>query len=124
MAKPRRALRVGAIKVEFTPPSKRGLFDIFREIGEEMGVPFPLTGSGLWSIDSFNEWALKIGQAFIGHHPAHDRHTGRPRASVATYPAKTKGAKKSRGKRARKRQRDDEMKAKYLAWYKDRYRGS
>ena len=117
-------MRVGRIKVKFTPPSKRGLFDAEREIGEEMGIPFPLTGSGPWSIDVFNEWVRQIGLAFIGHHPAHNRCTGRPPGRVASYPAKTKEAKKQRAKRARKRQHDDQMKAAYLAWYKDRYGGS
>ena len=53
-AKSWRTLRVGAITVEFTLPSKKpSLFDICQEIGEEMGVPFPLTRSDPWPIDIF-----------------------------------------------------------------------
>ena len=121
-AKSWRTLRVGAITVEFALPSKKpSLFDICQEIGEEMGVPFPLTRSDPWPIDIFDEWARQIGLAVICRHPAHNRHPGRPLGRVAAYPAKTKEAKKQRAKRARQRQRDDQMKAEYLAYYEDRY---
>ena len=124
-AKPWRTLRVGTITVEFTPPPKRTLLTVYREIGEEMGVPFPLEQwDGPSAIDAFNEWALKIGYAFIGRHPAHNRRTGRLRGSVALSHPPSKEAKKKRAKRAREREHDDEMKAKYLAWYKDRYGGT
>jgi hypothetical protein len=126
-AKRRRTLRVGKITLKLTFPSNPGLFDVYREIGEEMGVPFIFEenkGNGPWAIDIFNEWALKIGIAFIQRHPAHNRRTGRLRGSVSLAPPQTKEAKKKRAKRARERQHDDEMQAKYLAWYKDRYGGT
>jgi hypothetical protein len=123
-AKRRLPLRVGPITVKFSPPPKRTLLTVYREIGEEMGIPFPCTGDGPWSVDTFKEWALEIGTAFISRHPAHDRRTGRLPGSISLRPPETREAKKGRNRRARQRQRDDEMKAAYLTYYEDRYGGS
>jgi hypothetical protein len=125
-AKPRRVLRVGTLKVKFTTPStKRNLSDIYREIGEEIGVPFPLTGGGPWVVEDLEPWALKIGFAYIARRYAQaDKRAGRPRGSVALLPAKNKEAQEQRDKRARRQQRADQMKERYLAWFKERYGGS
>jgi hypothetical protein len=123
---PEKRQRAPRLRPVFVRPRKRrSEFDIYREIGEEMGVPFPLVDGEHWCVEDLEPWVLKIGWAFISHHSANqDERRGRPRDRNAVIHDPGEIARKSREKRARRRQRENQEKAAYLAWFKERYKDS
>ena len=115
--------------LEFIKPKKHcSQQGILCQIGEEMNIPFPFAKNESWCVDDevFCRWLKKVALTYIGRRSAAKRPTGRPYGSIVLNPkpANSDESKKQRRKRANRRKRHDEMSAKYLAWYKDRYGGS
>jgi hypothetical protein len=109
-------------RLRFTPSQKRNFFTIHCEIGEEIGVPFPFAKDAPFSVEDFNEWALKVGVAYIAHHPAQSRRGGgRHPGCAGERFSDSKSARDRRDRRARQRQRAERERESYLTWFLERY---
>src|SRR5262249_12121868 len=109
------------------PKNHRSDHDNLCQIGKEMNIPFPFAKDEPWCVDDevFCRWLKKVALAYIGQHFANKRPANRPYGSIVLNPQPANSdAEKQRRKRANRRKRNDEMSAKYLAWYKERYGGS
>lgn len=109
-------------RLRFIPSQKRNFFKIHCEIGEEIGVPFPFAEGAPFSVEDFNEWALKVGLAYIGRHPAQSRRgRGRKPGCDGERFSDSESARAKRSQRKRRRQRDEQERERYEAWFLERY---
>jgi hypothetical protein len=118
-----RSVSVNGIPLRVTfKAGPRDPYRDLRQVGEKIGVPFPLKEGAPWPADAVDDWIRAVGWAFVGACVA--RRGGRPRGSVTLLPTSNTAAQNQRDKRTRRRTREDKVKEKYLAYFLEKYAGS